>query len=228
MSRLIKFAEGAQASSVRGLSRTDEAPDPVSSQVALLELEIESLSEQLAKAQARIPQLEAEREAAYHAGEAAGREVGRKEGDRSRIERLATLSRGIEQAQVAYGAQIALLEYLAPLLARTGLAKVLGDADAYTGLMSEAIGRQLRELDARTVLRVMVSARDFPTQVEREDLEAMLDRPEVALSTSDDLAPGDCRIELTLGTLDIGLGGQWDKLCAALAEAAQPDRGRSR
>ena len=90
-------------------------------------------------------------------------------------------------------------------------------------LLKAAIVARIREIDQSGIVRVVVSSSDFPDQTELDDLAALCDVDQLAIGHTRALKAGECRIDLTLGTLDVGLRQQWEKLKAAFRPAIAPD-----
>lgn len=222
MSGLIKKAQTA-AAPVRALTaaaRPAPAPSREQRLIAELQGELEQLRETL---QARETEIASHAKAigdAFLAGEAAGREAGRAEAQARHDQALAALERGVGDAVTDFGRDLEALERLAGLLALEGMAKVLGGEHGHAELVRATLAHHLAGLSAAAVVRAEVSPADFPDQAALETLAAGVGFPRLQILADTDLAPGDCRIKLRLGALEVGIGQQWAGLQALLADTA--------
>jgi type III secretion protein L len=226
---LIKQAELVDMAAVRHpLQRAAPAPparppEPlIPAEVRALRQEVEALAARLADRDAEVERLQGDVRRAYRDGEAEGRKQGREEADQRRAEALVALGRGVEAALERFAGELEALERLSVLVARQALSKVLGDDADRTATLAAAIRHQLQDIEADSVVAVRVSTADFGDPRELERLAAELASTRVDLAADDDVGRGDCRIQLRLGTLDVGLPRQWARLertLTALAEA---------
>jgi flagellar biosynthesis/type III secretory pathway protein FliH len=210
MTRLLKGAVSEARvrslgvlNAVRG---TADPSDPVRDelQAALASLEL---------AQSRIAELEAACIAARREGEAAGLELGRGEARRDGAERLTKLEDGISAALAAFNDTLFATEELASQIAHSCLETIIGDTAQHADLVSRALSQQLKTLEAASVVRVNVSPEDFG---EPSALEALASAPGMQVIADDALSGGECRIELRLGSLEIGPVTQWRRLSQVL------------
>ncbi|MDR3508516.1 MAG: hypothetical protein P4L64_11510 [Caulobacteraceae bacterium] len=219
MSRLIKSAQGiaVQVRPLEAASAPKAAPSiPIAEQEALTAArELQALHQRLAALEAEVEQHRPALERARAEGEAQGRKAGHAEAEATEARRLAALERGLTGAAERYTASLADLERLAAALAKEGLRKIIGDTRHYDALLAASLRHHLAALDDQAILRVEVSASDFPATA-LDDLAAAIGRPKLILVTADDLASGDCRIRLILGTLELGLAQQAARLEAVL------------
>lgn len=223
MSGLIKKAE-ATAAPVRSLSANPRpAPAPSREQrlIAGLRDEVEQLRETLQAQETEIAGHAKAVEDAFLAGEAAGRKAGLAQAEAHHEQALAALGRGVDQAVAGFKRDLEAVERLAGLLAMEGLAKVLGGEHGYADLVRATLAHHLAGISAASVVRVEVSPADFPDQTDLEALAASVGFPRLEVRTDAELAPGDCRIKLRLGALEVGIGRQWSRLQALLADTAQ-------
>lgn len=223
MTGLIKKAE-ATAAPVRALTATPRAaPAPSREQrlIAGLRDELETLREALQARESEVAGHAKAIEDAFLAGEAAGRKAGLAEAEAHHEQALAVLEQGVDQAVVGFTRDLEALERLAGLLAMEGLAKVLGGEHSYAELVRATVAHHLAGIGAASVMRVEVSPADFPDRAELEALAAGVGFPQLEVRADAKLAPGDCRIKLRLGALEVGVGRQWSGLQALLADTAQ-------
>lgn len=180
---------------------------------------------------ALLEQENGELRAAVAAGAAAAEEaarLSREQGRRDAIEqrqqddeqRLKALQHGLAQASAEWREQLLLLERLAPLLARSALAKLFHGCDDYSELVARSIALQLEALGREAIVSIHVSARDFPEAESLSSLRAGSRAGGSDIVTDAELAAGECRLKLRMGHLDIGIPSQWRELSALLDEAA--------
>jgi flagellar biosynthesis/type III secretory pathway protein FliH len=162
---------------------------------------------------------------AMEEGVAAARAEGRREGRAAAGEasekRLAALDSAIAAAMAAWEERLVTLEGLAASLARSALAKLLDGAEDHSRFVAQVIARQMRGLRRESLVAVRVSARDFADDSALAGLAEAAGTGSVAVIADAGLEPGDCRIDLQLGHIDIGSRAQWAKLAALLDELAE-------
>lgn len=178
-----------------------------------------------------IEQENDELRAAVAAGAAAAEEaarLSREQGWREAIEqqqqddeqRLKALQQALAQASAEWREQLLLLDQLAPLLARSALAKLFDDCEDYSEFVARSIARQIERLGREAIVSIHVSARDFPEADRLSSLRTGSRAGGTDVVTDAELAAGECRLKLRLGHLDIGIPSQWRELSALLDEAA--------
>jgi flagellar biosynthesis/type III secretory pathway protein FliH len=183
--------------------------------VAALERENEALRSALAEAAEKA---RAEEGRAREEGRQAGLEAARRD-DEHRCETLRT---ACSEALDDWRGRLADLDQLAPLIARTALAKIFGDDGDRTDLATRAIERQLAKLRREAILAIHVSAEDFADDSAFAALAAQVGTSEIAFVRDTALGVGECRIRLTLGQIDVGPATQWRTLSALLDEEGAP------
>ena len=223
---VIKASEVLVSAVVRPLSRPQPKTAPVISSFEAerqsLLGEIAALVDQIHQHDQSISDLRVRHEAEVLEAELAARQAGFQEGSGATSELLATLADAIVAGTERLDAQMPSLERLAVLIAQIALEKMLGDLPDNSELVTRLIARQVRELEASAVLRIDVASHDFPDPEALERLGEASGQPAIEVQARDDLASGDCHLQLTLGGLEIGLDQQWSKLKAALTQMAQP------
>jgi flagellar assembly protein FliH len=211
------------AAPTRNPLATDVASHPaepvISVEVLALRRQVEQLTQDLARREREAERLRAGVARAYRDGEADGRKRGREESDARRGEALAMLDRGVRSACEQFAAAMTQLDGLAAAVAREALAKLIGDPARHGELLSAAIHHQFAQIEAGSVVAVLVSGADFE-RTELAHLAASLAQRGVAFSCSDALDEGECQIRLRLGALDIGLPQQWERLDQTLRALA--------
>jgi flagellar biosynthesis/type III secretory pathway protein FliH len=227
---VIKSADVGSVVRVRALAAEAPRLDPATIAQAAWEGErttllgdLAMLTERVQVRDGEIARLEAEVAAARREGEALGHAEGLKAGAEVGVQALARLGEGIDQASRQLAEALSALDRLAVAVARNGLAKVLGDPELHAQLLGAALRHQLANLQAQAVLVVEVSRRDFADPDALAALARAADRPGLELQASSDLDPGECRINLRLGALEVGVGQQWGRLRAELDDLTQPE-----
>jgi len=229
MTRVLKKNAAMDGSAVHSLvsalSAANAAPagpaaPPVDPEIPALRAERDELKRRIEQQEAALSDLRAEAEAAFQRGEAKGREAGLREAADQGEQRLARLEAGIAKAQATFAEAMAALERLAPALAHDALANLLGQGDERPQLVAAIVSKQVRTLDARSLIHIEVSAADFPDDEALAALEGSLGRLGPSIHASVSLKSGECRIKQTLGTLDVGLDRQWGELAALLRDMA--------
>jgi flagellar biosynthesis/type III secretory pathway protein FliH len=214
MNAILKSGSASLQAKVRPLGATARTPEPPAPdpEVARLGAALAAADLALARHEETIAAIPAGIEAAFAEGEAQGR----KAAEDGVAARLALLSDAAERALALYGEEMASLERLAALLAQTCLDRMLIGSEDRARIVADLLRARLAALDADAIVRILVSAGDFPSP---EALEALAPSPcEIVASSS--LAPGDCTVQLRLGALEIGIGQQWGVLRDALGEMA--------
>jgi flagellar biosynthesis/type III secretory pathway protein FliH len=226
MSGLIKAQDAAAMSvHIRSLFQVRPAPDEgpkVPVELSMLRQEVESLQ---ASNKARTEEIERLRDdigRAYREGEAEGRKAGLAQADQRRTEQFAIIKAGVSAALNRFGQEMESMEQLAVLVARQAMAKLLGDQNRHAELLAGLIRHQLEHLEAESVVAVLVSKADFGDADELLALSGSIGRADVEIRASDEVVAGDCRIKLTLGSLEVGPRQQWGRLSAILAALAEP------
>ncbi len=233
MSRVLKLHETPQPPSVRSLRSAlggdsrpaPEAAEPADTERLRLDEERSRWLRRVEKQDAEIASLRAQAEAAFQKGETHGREAGRREAADLETKRLAVLKTGVEQAVAALARATSGLEKLAPQLARQGLAGILGTGDDRCALVTAIVRQQLKALDSHAILRIDVSPADFSDEAALAQLAEAAGSSALRLHVDSALKSGDCRIKLTLGTLDLGVDHQWGRLAALLDDLSQTGGG---
>lgn len=220
MSRLIKAAAAELAVRPLALNAADGGkasgsppPEPVDPRLTELESENAQLREALAAALDAAAQAEIQ---AFDAAHAKAAEVARTE----EAKRLEALADGIDAALAAWTERLDSLERLAPLLARTALSKLFEPCDDQADLVARAIARQMSGLRRQTAVQLRVSARDFAGDADLAILAERAGAGTLAITRDPELALGDCRLDLSLGHVELGPRAQWRELSTLLEALA--------
>jgi len=188
-----------------------------------LQAELDSVVEQLRQRDAEIERLKVKITEEARAAEAKGYEAGLKAAADREAERVETLATAVRSATDAFAGDLASLQRLAPLLAAEGLERIVGDARVAAQLLEAAVLHAVDQLDADAIVRVDVAAADFADLSPLREAIAARAHRSVEVRYAANLEPGDCRIRLVLGELEVGLNQQWGRLSALLSEMASPE-----
>lgn len=142
---------------------------------------------------------------------------------RDETKALALLKETCGDARAALAEKLAEMDGLALLFCETALTPILGDADAYRDLVTHAIRRQCDALARDLIVRVVMSAADFPNAASGGALAQSIGLGGVDVVTTPDIVAGACRIELKLGAIDLSVSQYWSALQARFASLVSPD-----
>lgn len=217
MSGLIK---GAAAHKVRPfLDPVEPAPktgaDP----------RIEAVERENEELRAALAAQRTESQKAVAAARAEGERQGKAAADDAVAKRIAALGKGVEEAVTAWHDRLAGIDGLSAALAKAALAKLF-EVHEHSGFVAAVIARQMRLLRRDSLVAIRVSADDFADDRALAALAAEAGTGSVQLIADADLAPAECRIDLQLGHIDIGVGTQWAQLAAFLDGLASAESGR--
>lgn len=197
-----------------------ERPDPMVARLAVAEAEIERLQAALSDSEAEVIRLREAARDAFDEGRADGLTEGRTLGEERRAAALEQLEIALSGAAERLDEDLAQLERLAPLLARTALERMVGESEDRAGLIADALRLQLGRIDQATLVQAEVSSRDFPDIAGLDALPARLGAPRLKIFPKDDLAAGEARLRLTLGGVEVGPAQQMAVLAALLDRLA--------
>jgi len=223
MSSLIKSRDaGSIVVTPLGVTRPSvvAAAPVIDPEILALRRDLEALTARLAERDAEIVRLRKSGETAHAEGEAAGREAGRQAAEDRSEEILSSLRTGIDAALARYAEELASLGRLSALVAREGLAKLVGDGATRAALLEDMIRAQIEKIDGQAIVRIDVSRADFSDAEALDALKAALGDPRLDLRASDELDSGDCTIRLVLGALEVGIDQQWGRLSGVLSDLA--------
>jgi flagellar biosynthesis/type III secretory pathway protein FliH len=226
MSALIKAGErGRGGQEVRPLpdppGQGALSPEPVVSvEVMALRRQLDIAQTELQARSAEVERLRSDVTRAFHEGEVEGRKLGLLEAQSREDASLAALGEALTQATRELQGTFASLEDLAVAITSTALAKILDDPSERAELVASLIRRQLQDLESQALLHITVSAVDFADEDALARLASALGRA-VKLEAQEGLPSGECRMKLTLGVLDVGLGQQRERLQQVLKSGAE-------
>jgi type III secretion protein L len=170
-----------------------------------LEATIAALHQRLADAQSEA---DAREDAAFERGRHEGEDIATGETEK----RLESLRKGLEALRQGHLDRLAEYELLTLQLARTALARLFGDESLHAELVAATVANQFVTAKRELVLGLRVSPRDFRSE---EELRALVEHfPGLEIAQDETLEPGGCMLDLRLGTIDLGLPGQWQRLTA--------------
>lgn len=223
MSTVIKLG-GVHDSRVVTAFAQDSVDQPADAASAdLYQDELDRLHALLVERDRSLDEIEARIEKARIDGEAAGRAAAELEAEDNREQALAVLRQGIEQAQEALADGCERMELLALWIARTALEKLFGDDPGRKEAVKALIMRQLRSIERQTLLKIEVSRLDFPDTRELAALAAEIGTDEKLLSANAGFPAGGCRVQLRVGTLEIGIDQQWGAIRGLLDQLAETE-----
>jgi len=177
---------------------------------------IEALELQNAELRAALAAQRIESQKAIAAARAEGERQGKAAADEAGAKQAAAVRNGVDEALAEWSERLGRLDGLAATLARAALAKLLDDPDGHSGFVAAVIARQMRLLRRDSLVAIRVSAADFPDDRSLAALASEAETGSVRIVADKGLAPAECRIDLHLGHIDVGVGTQWAQLAAFL------------
>lgn len=201
-------------------ARTGHQP-AVAPEIEQLRIALDLMKLELEKGRQTIEELEKEARQAFAAGEAKGIETGKAEADQRRTEAFRILEAGVAKAGDVFSDGMKSAERLGASLAVSSLEKLFGAEQDRAEQVSRIIRHQVLQISEQAVLRIEVSAEDFPDAGEIASRKQSGSLPHCEIVPSKQLKAGDCVIKLVLGTMEVGLDQQWGKLRAALDSLAE-------
>jgi len=158
--------------------------------------------------------------------EAAAREAGWSEGyaaaEREDFARESELRDALASARSAWDERLAEIDTLAAMMTRAALAKMFAEHDDLAHLVGRAVSHRLDTLRRESIVAIRVSGADFPDET---TLTALADHAGIgatACRTDPGLRRGECRFDLQIGHVDVGVTDQarvLDGLLAGLSGA---------
>ena len=180
-----------------------------------LEASIADLRHQLAEADDDARTRE---DAAYAKGRKDGVELSVGEEEK----RATLLGATLDKLRQAHAERLAEYELLALQLARAALGRIFGDQQLQAELLGATLDNHLSKIRRELILKVRLSPQDFG----EEATDAYNSGRFAGLTIERDasLSSGDCEIDLRLGKIDLGLPGQWQRLCDYFDQLAQEEQ----
>ena len=222
MSAVIKNSTARTISPLR--STTTEASaafaPAIDPELASLRVTVAEVREALRRAQDETAMIKSDRAAAVAAAREEGRRAGFDEAARDETAALELLRMASERAVAVIAEQLAGTERLAALVARECLDRIFGADEHRTHLLHEIITHQVRQIEAGTIVSVEVAEADFPDLASLEPIMPTSE-PRILVRHGRDLARGAIILNLTLGTVSVGLDQQWGRLRSALTDLGE-------
>jgi type III secretion protein L len=219
MTGVIK-AESAQTL-VRPITRADPVrmgQPPALAPRSTAELALDAAQDEISQLRAALTET---REAAAQAGARAyedGRQTGMASAAQDEERLFVAVRSGVDSALRAWNDRLAGLDALAVLLAKAGLEKLFGPHADQAELVVRTIGARTALLRQESLVRVQVSALDFPEAAALDPIRRQVGAIDIQIDPA--LRNGDCRIDLQLGGIDLGIASQWQALSAFLDDLA--------
>lgn len=206
---LLKAGAGVQPA--RRLTGAGDpiAPSPAERALARAQDEIVMLEAALAE---NAEQSRSAVAAARREGEAAARAAFAD----ARDARLAALDTAAAAARARWDETLGGMETLAVLIARAALGRMVGACDDLAALVTRQIDHRIATLRRESIVALRVSTDDFTDDAALDALARDAGGIEVIADSA--LGPGDCRIDLQLGHIDLGVPAQWGALDALLGQ----------
>lgn len=211
MSALMKSAQGIASLPLAKPVVPEPAVDPRDALIALLRQEVAQLQ---AAAQRAATAQDARIADAVSLAEGRARDAIR----RDDAARTAVLDKALGVARTALDERLALLDRLAPALARIVLERLFATADDRATLVEAMIVRRLEAFRRGAVIAVAVSAADID-ETALAALGARLNG--ITVRHDPRLAGGQCRIEARSESLPLDLAVEWTALAATLDAMAE-------
>lgn len=186
---------------------------------------IEALERQNEELRAALAAQRIESQKAVAAARAEGERQGKAVADKAVARQVAALGKGVEEAVAAWTDRLDGLEGLTASLAKAALAKLFDDHEAQSRFVAAVIARQMRLLRRESLVAIRVSSIDFADEQALAALAAEAGTGSARIVADAGLASAECRIDLQLGHIDIGVETQWAQLAAFLDELATAEGG---
>jgi flagellar biosynthesis/type III secretory pathway protein FliH len=208
----VRALEGASTKAKAGV---------VDPRYAALQEEVERLNALVAEKDSEIENGLKALDGAFKRGQAEGRTAALEETAADRETLVESLEAAVDRSLALLERELSSMERLAVVVASESLEKILEAPGAFAEMATQIIRKQLGRLDKAAIVRIEVSATDF-IDADRNALSSQIGAPTAEIRLCDDLASGDCRIRMALGTLDIGLNQQWSQLKTLLQDLSEP------
>lgn len=179
---------------------------------------VRQLEDALASARAEVVTLGDEHAKALVREFERGLADGLKERDDRDSRRLLKIEAGMATALEAWEQQLAGLDQFALEVARTVLGRMLGNPDWQAEFVARAVISRVEKLQDNARVVIGVSAADFP-----DGGPSVVADGKASLVTRDDLASGQCEVDLGMGTLRLGPDAQWREAARLLDRLADGD-----
>lgn len=181
------------------------------------------LADKLALYEVAISQHAAALDKAYLDGEEAGKIAAEEMFDQSRKEALSMLEKAFSTALEDLKLALSGFEALSLQVALEALTVLTDNPETHHKILAATIKKQLSALEARGIVSVTVSRSDFPDSRELADLENSLGAPVNSLRLCEEMDAGNCRIALSIGSVEIDLKRSWHEIAETLSTSASDD-----
>lgn len=141
-----------------------------------------------------------------------GRAEGRRAAEDDMARRRGLIEKGIGRAETAWHEKIGGLDTLAAMLARSALASVFGNSTDLTDLVTRAIALRVRGIRRESIVGIRVSPEDFPDTDALDALRTEAGTRSIDIVADAAFSRGECRFDLKLGHIDLGIQSQWREL----------------
>lgn len=212
---LIKAIDAGDIQTLRPRAAVSEIADKDSCGPSF-DPEIERLSMRIVALEAEVQQLNEAAIVARSEGEIEGRTQVEKDFEAQRTEAHVQLEAGLDRALEQWSAKLDEVNRLAVMIASVGLERLLLCPEGHLSTLTALIAAQVRALDQSSLLRIKVSPEDFSDSDALAELALSCAIGAVVIEQAADLTAGDCIIQLTLGSIDVGLNQQWSAIRALL------------
>ncbi len=216
---LIKAIDAGDIQTLRPRAAVSEIADKDSCRPPL-DPEIERLSMRIVALEAEVQRLNEAAIVARSEGEIAGRTQVEKDFEIQRTEAHVQLEAGLSDALEQWSAKLDEVNRLAVMIASVGLERLLLCPEGHLSTLTALIAAQVRALDHSSLLRIKVSPEDFSDSKALAELALSCAIGAVLIEQAADLTAGDCIIQLTLGSIDVGLNQQWSAIRSLLESHA--------
>lgn len=230
MSRVLKMDRASDAAGIRSVQSAfslerqgfELAVDAIDPELVALREELARLHIRLEQKEAEISELRKQADGAFRKGELQGRDAGMREAKDHGLKLVTRLEGGVTAALKSFAQALSSLERLAPALAGQALASIFEDSKPRSALVKDIVQRQLKLVATDAIVHIEVSSADFGNDAALTSLAESVGNPRLSLRSFGHLKSGDCRIKLTLGTLEVGVDQQWGRLSAILQDFSEP------
>ena len=208
---LIKAIDAGDIQMFRNRATVSEIIDKGSSQPTF-DPEIECLSARIISLEAEVQRLNKAVITARNEGECEGRTQAKSDFETQRAEAHVQLEAGLSHALEQWSAKLDEVDRLAIMIAGVALERLLLSPENRLSTLTALVAAQVRALDRSSILRIKVSHEDFLDSEALAELARSCAIDGVIIEQALDLCAGDCTIQLTLGSIDVGLNQQWSAI----------------
>lgn len=132
--------------------------------------------------------------------------------EHNEAERLESLKEGLGHAVTSLNTRLGEMEALSLLVAQTALERIFGHGNGYAEKVSAMVSHQMSRLGDSAVLKIEVSALDFPNEERLAAVSAGWGLASTDIAVRHDLAEGDCLLTVRFGQIELSLDSYWVEL----------------